>query len=241
VESSTDSIRISTIVPLLQKTLSPLIPSLLTTYKGKFKFGNKQEHIGVKLSFQHLIKIPADRIAVLIGKEGQVKHEIEEKCKVQIEIDSQNGNAVVSLSSEPVSEMQPFKAIEVISAISRGFSPQRAYRLLSDEELIFQIIDLKDYAGKSSNAMDRIKGRIIGQNGKSRKTIEELSGAYVSVSGHTVALIGSFEEIRLANDAVLMILKGSAHKTVYTMLQEARRKNKLDKMKLWEENNIKNH
>jgi hypothetical protein len=36
-------------------------------------------------------------------------------------------------------------------------------------------------------------------------------------------------------------LKGSAHKTVYTMLQEARRKNKLDKMKLWEENNIKNH
>jgi ribosomal RNA assembly protein len=137
--------------------------------------------------------------------------------------------------------MQPFKAIEVISAISRGFSPQRAYRLLSDEELIFQIIDLKDYAGKSSNAMDRIKGRIIGQKGKSRKTIEELSGAYVSVSGHTVALIGAFEEIRLANDAVLMILKGSAHKTVYTMLQEARRKNKLDKMKLWEENNIKKH
>ena len=70
--------------------------------------------------------------------------------------------------------------------------------------------------------MDRIKGRIIGRNSKSRKTIEELSGAYVSVSGHTVALIGSFEEIRLANDAVLMILKGSAHKTVYTMLQEAR-------------------
>ena len=89
--------------------------------------------------------------------------------------------------------------------------------------------------------MDRIKGRIIGQKGKSRKTIEELSGAYVSVSGHTVALIGAFEEIRLANDAVLMILKGSAHKTVYTMLQEARRKNKLDKMKLWEENNIKKH
>ena len=170
-----------------------------------------------------------------------MKHEIEEKCKVQIEIDSQNGNAVVSLSSEPLSETQPFKAIEVISAISRGFSPQRAYRLLSDEELIFQIIDLKDYAGKSSNAMDRIKGRIIGQKGKSRKTIEELSGAYVSVSGHTVALIGAFEEIRLANDAVLMILKGSAHKTVYTMLQEARRKNKLDKMKLWEENNIKKH
>lgn len=187
-----------------------------------------------------MIKIPADRIGVLIGKNGKVKHEIEEKCKVQIEIDSHNGDAMVSSAYESLPEMQPFKAIEVISAISKGFSPQRAYRLLSDEDLIFQVIDLKDYAGKSSNAMERVKGRIIGQNGKSRKTIEELSGAYVSVSGHTVSLIGEFEEVRLANDAIIMILKGSTHKTVYTMLQEARRKNKLDKMKLWEQNNQSN-
>ncbi|HEY3525308.1 MAG TPA: KH domain-containing protein, partial [Nitrososphaeraceae archaeon] len=32
------------------------------------------------MSFQHLIKIPDDRIGVLIGKKGQVKHEIEDKC-----------------------------------------------------------------------------------------------------------------------------------------------------------------
>ena len=69
--------------------------------------------------------------------------------------------------------MLPFKAIEIISAISKGFSPQRANLLLRDEDLIFQIIDLKEYAGKSSNTMDRIKGRIIGQAGKSRRTIEE--------------------------------------------------------------------
>lgn len=191
------------------------------------------------LSFQHLIKIPDDRIGVLIGKNGQVKHEIEDKCNVQIEIDSQNGDAVVSSTSAEMPEMQPFKAIEIISAISRGFSPQRAYRLLDDEELMLQIIDLKEYTGKSANAMDRIKGRIIGQGGKARKTIEELSGTYVSVSGHSVALIGKYEEVRLANDAVTMILKGSTHKTVYTMLQEERRKHKLEKMRLWEQDNIK--
>jgi ribosomal RNA assembly protein len=175
---------------------------------------------------------------VLIGKNGRVKREIEDKCKVQIEIDSQNGDAVISSASATLSEMQPFKAIEIISAISRGFSPQRAYRLFDDEELMLQIIDLKDYTGKSANAMDRMKGRIIGQSGKSRKTIEELSGVYMSVSGHSVALIGKYEEVRLANDAVTMILKGSPHKTVYTMLQDARRKNKLEKMRLWEQDNI---
>ena len=190
------------------------------------------------MSFQHLIKVPDDRIGVLIGKNGRVKREIEDKCKVQIEIDSQNGDAVISSASATLSEMQPFKAIEIISAISRGFSPQRAYRLFDDEELMLQIIDLKDYTGKSANAMDRMKGRIIGQSGKSRKTIEELSGVYMSVSGHSVALIGKYEEVRLANDAVTMILKGSTHKTVYTMLQEERRKNKLEKMRLWEQDNI---
>ena len=190
------------------------------------------------MSFQHLVKIPDDRIGVLIGKNGRVKREIEEKCKVQIEIDSHKGDAIISSTYEPVAEMQPFKALEIISAISKGFSPERAYRLFSDEDLIFQIIDLKDYAGKSSNTMDRIKGRIIGQNGKSRKTIEELSGAYMSVSGHTVALIGEFEEVRLANDAVIMILKGSTHKTVYAMLQQSKRKNKLKRMKLWEQDNL---
>jgi ribosomal RNA assembly protein len=61
----------------------------------------------------------------------------------------------------------------------------------------------------------------------------------VSISGHSVALIGKYEEVRLANDAVTMILKGSTHKTVYTMLQEERRKHKLEKMRLWEQDSIK--
>ncbi|HYZ66031.1 MAG TPA: KH domain-containing protein, partial [Nitrososphaeraceae archaeon] len=68
------------------------------------------------MSFQHLIKVPDDRIGVLIGKNGRVKREIEDKCKVQIEIDSQNGDAVISSASATLSEMQPFKAIEIISA-----------------------------------------------------------------------------------------------------------------------------
>jgi ribosomal RNA assembly protein len=33
-----------------------------------------------------------------------------------------------------------------------------------------------------------------------------------------------------------MLSKGSMHKTVYNMLQGAKRKDKMDKMRLWEEN-----
>ena len=188
----------------------------------------------LKMSFEQIIKIPQDRIGVIIGKKGRVKEEIEQKCNVIIEIDSENGDVLVSSSSSPITKTEAFKAIEIISAISKGFSPGRAYRLLAED--LLQLIDIRDYAGKSTNSIQRIKGRIIGKAGKSRKTIEELTGAYISVYGHTVGLIGSFEELKMATEAITMISKGSSHKSVYNMLQVARRKAKFDKMKLWEEN-----
>jgi len=184
------------------------------------------------MSFQQIVKIPKDRIGVIIGKNGKIKGEIEKRCNVSIEIDSESGDAIISTHKD-ITEVEPFKAVEIVSAIARGFSPERAYRLLGQDD-IFQILDLRDYAGKSSNSMDRIKGRIIGEGGKSRRTIEDLTGTYVSVYGHTVSLIGTFDEIKLASDAVTMLSKGSNHKTVYNMLQDARRKAKLDRMRLWE-------
>jgi ribosomal RNA assembly protein len=143
------------------------------------------------------------------------------------------------IGNSSAERLEAFRAIEVITAISRGFSPQRAYLLFDDEELIFQQIDLHDYTGKSPNALERIKGRIIGEGGKARRMIEELSGSYVSVYGHTVCLIGNFREIKLTTEAIAMLAKGSMHKTVYNMLEGAKRKDKMDKMRLWEENHDK--
>jgi len=186
------------------------------------------------MSFQHTLKIPKERIGAIIGKGGKVKQQIEKRCGVEIEIDSENGDATIS-SNRPVEQMEAFRAIEVITAISRGFSPERAYRLLEDEEILFQQMDLHDYASKSPNALERIKGRIIGEGGKARRMIEELTGARVSVYGHMVGLIGNFKEVKLATDAITMLAKGSMHKSVYNMLQEARRRDKMDRMRLWED------
>jgi len=186
------------------------------------------------MSFQHTLKIPKERIGAIIGKGGKVKQQIEKRCGVEIEIDSENGDATIS-GNRPVEQMEAFRAIEVITAISRGFSPERAYRLLEDEEILFQQMDLHDYASKSPNALERIKGRIIGEGGKARRMIEELTGARVSVYGHMVGLIGNFKEVKLATDAITMLAKGSMHKSVYNMLQEARRRDKMDRMRLWED------
>lgn len=182
---------------------------------------------------QQFIKVPAERIAVLIGKKGAVVERIKQECVVDVEIESETGNVVVGYDTKSLLEGNPFKALEIISAIARGFSPEKAFKLLH-EDIVFQLLDMRDYVGNSQSSISRVKGRIIGERGKSRRTIEELSGADVSIYGHTVGFIGIFDAIKVAVEAIILLSKGSSHRTVYAMLQNYRRKLKQERMSLWE-------
>ena len=46
------------------------------------------------MNFEKLVRIPEDRIGVLIGKSGKTKMEIEKRCLVKLEIDSHVGEIV---------------------------------------------------------------------------------------------------------------------------------------------------
>jgi len=188
--------------------------------------------------FYKMLKIPEGRTGVLIGTGGLVKNEIECKCNVVIEIDSQASEVKVMPISIRGFDEKSLKAIEIIQAILHGFTPSTAFRLM-EEDISLLVIDLLSHSTKSSGSIGRKKGRIIGANGKARKTIEDLSGASISVHNNTVSFVGGYEEITVARNAVMMLLQGRPHRTVYQMLQNARRKAKLDKMKLWEDINSK--
>ncbi len=72
-----------------------------------------------------MLRIPSDRIGVLIGKSGKVKLKIEKTCGVSIDIDSESGETVIR-SAGRIEDIQPFKAFEIVTAIARGFSPENA-------------------------------------------------------------------------------------------------------------------
>lgn len=179
------------------------------------------------------MRVPLERVGALVGKEGIVKSEIERRCGVSLEIDGKTGETRISYQSDALLEANPFKAYDIVSAIARGFSPQRAFSLLQ-EERILTLIDLREYAGKSENALVRIKSRLIGTEGKARKIIEELTQSEISIYGHTVAIIGDPDESKIAKEAIDKLAKGGTHKSVYEMLQKYRTKRKLDRMQLWE-------
>ncbi|MCI4318323.1 MAG: RNA-processing protein, partial [Thermoplasmata archaeon] len=114
------------------------------------------------------------------------------------------------------------KARDFVVAVGRGFSPERARRLLRDDTYL-GVIDIKQVTGKREKAaMWRIRSRLIGEHGRARERIEELSGSSMSVQGGTVALIGQESQLERATHAVELLLRGSEHSVVFHMLARMR-------------------
>jgi ribosomal RNA assembly protein len=179
------------------------------------------------------VRIPKDRVGTLVGPEGKTKQYIESKLHVKLEVETE-GSVTITLLENATDPSMLLKAKDVVTAIGRGFVPETAFRLIRNEDDIYDMIDLRLIFGRSDSDIKRIKGRIIGTEGKTRRLIEELTDADVVVYGHTVGIIGSFEEADAARNAVQMIVDGCEHHTVYSYLQKKRSELKKEKMQLWE-------
>ena len=188
------------------------------------------------MSFEKLIRIPEDRIGVLIGKSGNIKLEIEKKCSVSLEIDSNSGEIHIH-GSENIIDIQPFKAMEIVMAIGRGFSPSKAMMLLNGDNIL-HVMNLQEFVGKSTDQMERIKGRIIGERGKARTNLENLTNTLISVYGKTVSIIGSPDKLKNVIDAISSLSSGRMHGSVYNKLEAVRRREKLEKLQLWENQDV---
>ena len=164
-------------------------------------------------------RIPQERIGVLIGPGGETKRLLERASGVQILIDSDTGEVTIDESAAK-DKFLAVKARDIVLAIGRGFSEERAFRLLGDDSY-FVVLDIKDYA-RTSERIAQVRARVIGTRGKTRRIIEDLTGADVSVYGHTVALIADDLQLPIAQEAFEMLLKGSEHATVYRFLERKR-------------------
>ena len=156
-----------------------------------------------------VVLLPKDRRGVL---NKEVCATLKEKLNVDCVV---NDNAA-ELDGEGLELMT---AKNIAKAIGRGFSPIRAYKLL-DEDVQLEILDLAKFNDARIKA---VKSRTIGTGGKTRNMIEECTGAYVSVYGKTISIIGNPEELKNASKAIEMLISGSEHKTVYRFLEQVRK------------------
>ncbi|MFQ3294072.1 MAG: ribosomal RNA assembly protein [Halobacteriales archaeon] len=163
---------------------------------------------------QH-VKIPQDRIGVLIGDGGETMRDIEDRAEVRLDIDSENGSVAIEKNGDPV---RGLKAPEIVRAIGRGFPPEDALELLEDDLMMLDVIDV-GAASRNKRDLKRKKGRLIGEDGRTRELMEELTGASVVIYGSTLAVIGSAEQTQIVREAAERLLDGAPHGSVYSYLE----------------------
>ena len=167
------------------------------------------------MEFDYEVRVPKDRVAVVIGKEGATRKELVSKLKIHIFVDSEEG--IVTLKSDDGLKLMIAK--DIIKAIARGFNPEIALKLLN-EDYFLDVVDITDFVGDRKSQFDRVRARLIGREGKARKTLAAISDTDVVVYGKTVAIIGKNQFVVLARRAVETLIFGNKHGSVYKWLEE---------------------
>ncbi len=162
-----------------------------------------------------IVRIPEERVKILIGKEGKTKKSIETKCNVELKII--DGEVEIIGDAADI-----FFASEIVKAVGRGFEPRKAMLILK-EDFMFHLIALREII-PSDKAIIRLKARVIGEDGVIKTRIEEATDSFLSIYGNTIGIIAKADTIEYAKEAVSMILNGARHSSVLSYLSKSRRK-----------------
>ena len=169
------------------------------------------------------VRIPLSRIGALIGPKGKTKRKLEKLSGCKLNIDSSEGLIEISQMNQN-DALKNLQLISAAKAIGRGFNPEKAYQLL-EMDYYLEIVDIRDYVGRSKKRLSIIRGRLIGSEGKTRHIIEDMTGCDLAIQGHTVSIISDLNGLEAAKIAVSMVLAGSEHGSVYKYLESFRRHN----------------
>jgi len=155
------------------------------------------------------IKIP-DKMKKVLIRDKKGRKNIEKLTDTIISIEDD-----IKIEGEG---FQVYQTKQVLKAFGRGFIIKDSLCLL-DDDYGLEIINLPDLV-KSQNRMTIVKGRLIGTGGKTKKMIEKYTETKLSIQGKTISILGKWDKINVSKEAVMMIIDGSSHVSLYKWLEK---------------------
>ncbi len=146
----------------------------------------------------------------------KVGHLVKEKTRLEeaLHLKISNRGKEFHLDGDPLDE---YEAEQVINAVNFGFKIEIAL-MIKEKELSFNILSIKDYTKRKDMAV--IKARIIGTQGKTMKTLGELTDCFFEVHNNEVGIIGHPERMKIAQEAVINLIRGAKQANVYKYLEK---------------------
>jgi ribosomal RNA assembly protein len=144
----------------------------------------------------------------------QNKKVLEDSFKIKISIKEN----IVELTGKAPDE---YLALQAIEAINLGFAISDVTNLKYDDYML-EKIQIKSISKRKD--LSQVRGRIIGEQRKVLRTIEDLTGCSLVVHDNWVGIIGLSEQVRKTAYAIKKLIAGSKHANVYSYLEEERAK-----------------
>ena len=162
-----------------------------------------------------------------IGRIKKAREDVEKALKVKMVFGSEG---IEITGKDVVSE---YTALRVIEALNQGFNVNSALQL-KNEDYMFEKVNLKDRIRVSR--LKTIKGRIIGEKGRAKDVMSELTDCDITVKDYIVGIIGKAVDVDVAVHAINELANGAPHSKVYSYLEKSR---KIRILKLEEEESLR--
>lgn len=149
----------------------------------------------------------------IIGKDKKNIQKIEKAFGASISLEK---NKDITIKSK--SRVKEYLIDEVLEALTLGFDIETAL-LLQETDYVLKVVDLKNYARGSR--LNVVIARVIGKEGKAKRTIQDLSHCHIAISDRKIGIIGKAESVELASQAIEKLLRGAPHSNVFKFLERS--------------------
>jgi len=165
------------------------------------------------------VTIPKHRLNPLKQHWMDIYQPVVVNMKLQIRFNTRSRSVELRTSpqTEDIGALQ--KCVDFIHAFVLGFDVADALALLRLDDLFIESFEVEDVKRLQGDHMSRAIGRVAGKDGKTKFTIENTTKTRIVLADKHIHILGSFQNIKVARDAICQLIMGSPPNKVYGKLR----------------------
>eukprot|EP00468_Gymnochlora_sp_CCMP2014_P002832 CAMPEP_0167750672 /NCGR_PEP_ID=MMETSP0110_2-20121227/6124_1 /TAXON_ID=629695 /ORGANISM="Gymnochlora sp., Strain CCMP2014" /LENGTH=190 /DNA_ID=CAMNT_0007636025 /DNA_START=67 /DNA_END=639 /DNA_ORIENTATION=+ len=165
------------------------------------------------------VLVPPHRYTPLRENWPKIYEPVAKHMKLQIRFNPKKKCVEMKTSKFTTVQNALQKSVEFVRAFMLGFEVRDAIALLRLDDLFINSFEVRDVKTLNGEHLSRAIGRIAGQGGKTKYTIENATKTRIVLADTHVHLLGSFKNINIAKRAICNLIMGQPPGKVYTTMR----------------------